>query len=235
VRLTQEIAARLRQPTVERRIGQLIAGGEIRRAVDLGCGVYSPLTKFRPSVWTLGVDASSDAISDARKKDLFDEYLVADVTADNFVVQCRALGPFDLVVAIDIVEHLPKRIGLEFVESCELLSSKFVVIQTPNGFVEQGPEDGTDFQRHRSGWYEHDLAGMGYSVRGTTGTRILRGYGAGLRVNTWLVSGADALLARLLWTESFPRYAFNLIAIKDVRGRSAKRDSRGGAKVARHT
>jgi len=219
---TRIVASKLRQATVEERIGKLVDGKEIRRAVDLGCGVYSPLTRFRPNVWAVGVDASPESLSEARSNDLLDDYLIADVTAEGFFDRCRSLGPFDLVAAIDIIEHLPKRQGLDFLEGCETLTSKYVVVQTPNGFVEQGPEYGNNFQSHRSGWFEHDLVGLGYKVYGSTGTRIMRGYGASLRIDSAVASALDALLTAALMADSNPRFAFNLIGIKDVRGVPAR-------------
>jgi len=215
---TRSIAAKLRQPTVDERIGRLVRDNNVRRAIDFGCGVHSPFTRLRPRVWTVGVDASAESVQEARSNNLFDEYLVADVTAEGFFDRCRSMGPFDLVTAIDVIEHLPKRSGLEFLEGCEKLTSKFVVIQTPNGFVQQGPEYGNPFQSHRSGWFEHDLSGLGYQVYGSTGTRVMRGYGAGLRVQSPIASALDALLAVSLRASNHPRFALNLIAIKDVDG-----------------
>jgi len=214
----QAVAGRFLQPTAEERIGRLIEHGEVLRAIDLGCGEYSPLTRFRPEVWTVGVDASAESLARARSKEILDDFLLADVTDAGFFDQCRALGPFDLVAAVDLIEHLPKRLGFDLLEGCEKLTSKFVVVQTPNGFVEQGPEYGNTFQSHRSGWFQHDLSGLGYKVYGSTGTRIMRGYGANLRVQSPLASAVDALLTTALGASTHPRFAFNLIAIKDVRG-----------------
>jgi len=219
---TQAVAARFLQPTAEERIGNLIESGEVRRAIDMGCGEYSPLTRFRPRVWSVGVDASAESLAQARSNELLDEFLVADVTGEAFFDQCRPLGPFDLVVAIDLIEHLPKRSAYDFLEGCETLTSKFVVVQTPNGFVEQGPEYGNGYQRHRSGWFEHDLAGLGYKVYGSSGTRIMRGYGADLRIHSPIASAVDAVLTAALGASGHAKFAFNLIAIKDVRGVPAR-------------
>jgi hypothetical protein len=92
----------------------------------------------------------------------------------------------------------------------------------PHGFVEQGPEFGNEFQRHLSAWFIHDFEGLGYKVYGTTGTRYLRGYMAGPKYSFPGCIILDELLTLLLRINTHPRHAFNLVAIKDVRGVSAR-------------
>src|SRR6185295_2148371 len=105
---------------------------------------------------------------------------------------------FDLVTLYDVIEHLPKKQGFDLLEKCEELSSKYVLLQTPNGFLEQGPEFGNEHQRHLSGWFPHDFEGLGYKVYGTTGTKYLRGYGAGPKRDFFGWGACDILLGGLL-------------------------------------
>ncbi len=212
------------QPDARDHTERLINQGGVKRALDLGCGENSVLSGFRPAVRTAGIDAFEGAIEKSRERDQHDDYLVANILeleADD--IRERLGGdPFDLVVANDVIEHLPKARGFELLDKCEALTSKFVLIQTPNGFVPQGPEFGNEYQRHLSGWFAEDFIGRGYEVFGTTGTKAFHGYAGGLKYRFPGASACDALLAWALRADVNHRHAFNLIAIKDVRGVPAR-------------
>jgi hypothetical protein len=113
-------------------------------------------------------------------------------------------------------------VGFELLELAESLTSRFVVVETPNRFQPQGPEYGNAAQRHLSGWFPDDFVGRGYRVHGTAGTRYLRGYAGQPKVRGHGGQSVDFVAARLLWIERFPRHAYNLTAVKDVRGVEAR-------------
>ena len=195
---------------------QLVANGEIKTALDIGCGTSSHLSRFRPKVETTGLDAHHDAIDLAKERGVHNHYIEADILQDNINAQ------FDLVTLYGLIEHLPKTDGFRLLDSIEKLSSKFILLETPNGFVPQGPEFGNEFQRHHSGWFIHEFEGRGYTVYGTTGTRHLRGYMAGPKHNFPGCLLCDELLTLLLRINRNPKHAFNLVAVKDVRGIQAR-------------
>ena len=195
---------------------QLVANGEIKTALDIGCGTSSHLSRFRPKVETTGIDAHHDAIDLAKERGVHNHYIKADILQDNINAQ------FDLVTLYGLIEHLPKTDGFRLLDHIEKLSSKFILLETPNGFVPQGPEFGNEFQRHHSGWFIHEFEGRGYTVYGTTGTRHLRGYMAGPKYNFPGCLLCDELLTLLLRINRNPKHAFNLVAVKDVRGVPAR-------------
>jgi SAM-dependent methyltransferase len=204
---------------------ELVQTGECRLALDIGCGSYSHLSAFRPQIQTVGIDAHPAAIDKARASNVHDHYFVADVLKeDPETILKRMARPaaFDVVSLYGVIEHLPKRLGFELLERCEKLTSKYLILETPHGFVEQGPEFGNEFQRHLSGWFIHDFEGLGYTVYGVTGTRYLRGYAAGPKYDFPGCIFLDELLSLVLRINSHPRHAFNLVAIKDVRGVPAR-------------
>ncbi|HKG92169.1 MAG TPA: class I SAM-dependent methyltransferase [Gemmatimonadaceae bacterium] len=229
------IAARLLGiPQAEDYTERLVRTGEVRRALDVGCGSFSHLTRFRPGITTVGVDAFPDALELARTRGVHDAYVLADVlSADPAELLALAgLGPgerFDLVTLYGLIEHLLRRRGFDLLERCEALTSKYVLLETPNGFVEQGPEFGNVYQRHLSGWFPEDFIGLGYKVYGTTGTKYLRGYAAGPKYPIRGVLTLDVVLSRLLRVDRRARHAFNLVAIKDVRGVPARLGGGGAA------
>jgi|GEM_PF-328406 len=207
----------------------MIHAGEIKRALDIGCGASSQLSQFRPTLWTAGLDASEPALIQARRLEQHDQYIRADISKMDVDAVLEEVGgrPFDLVLMCDLIEHLPKRNGFELLEKCERLSQKYIIVATPNGFLEQGPEGGNEYQRHLSGWFRHDFEGMGYTVRGAMGTKLLRGYASQPK---WDFPGAiklDWVLGWALRAERHPRFAFSLVAIKDLRGSPARLNAAG--------
>ena len=211
-------------PTTEGRVAQLTARDECRRVLDVGCGARTPLgSQRRPGVESVGLDISEDALERARAAGLHDRYIEGDILAtpvDQLLE--RAGGPFDVVIASHVIEHLPKAAGHDLLVRCEQLTDKFIVIETPNGFLEQGPEYGNPHQRHLSGWFAHEFEGYGYRVFGTGGTKYMRGYaGHPKRPFTGWYS-TDLLLSALLGIANRPRHAFALVAVKDVRGVPAR-------------
>ena len=194
---------------------KLVAKEEIKTALDIGCGTRSHLQVFRPDLETTGLDAFSSAIDTAKKRGVHDHYIHADILKDQIDNQ------FDLVTLYGLIEHLPKTEGIKLIDNIEKLSRKYIIFETPNGFVPQGPEFGNEFQRHRSGWNIKEFENRGYTVYGTTGTRYLRGYMAGPKYNFPGCIFFDELLTLFLRINDNPKHAFNLVAIKDLRGISA--------------
>jgi SAM-dependent methyltransferase len=210
-------------PTAEDRVREMIQRGECKTALDIGCGYSSILSQFRPAIRTVGLDAFEEVLNDARARGQHDDYVLADILKFNPESILERVGGrrFDLVMLFGLIEHLPKRQGFELLEKCERLTCKYIMVLAPNGFLEQGPEYGNEYQRHLSGWFAHDYQSLAYTVYGEN-TKALRGYAFRPRYNFPGVVKCDAMLARLLRVDKNHRWAFNLLAIKDVRGVPAK-------------
>jgi hypothetical protein len=221
-------------PTVDDYTERPIRTDEIAVAIDIGCGVYSALTWFRPRITTIGIDAHT--VETAKQVCVHDHYIVADViklSAEHVldrvldrVAEATGARKVDLVTVYGVIEHLPKWEGWNLVQKREQLSQKYILLETPGGFVEQGPEFGNVFQRHLSGWFPHDFIGLGYDVYGTSGTKYMRGYMGGPRIRFPGAATFDLLvLRRLLRAHAHPRHAFNIVAVKDRRGVPARYES----------
>lgn len=203
---------------------KLVRESNCRSALDIGCGKSSYLSAFRPGLMTVGVDAFAGAVAEAKAHQVHDHYLVANILEAN---PAELLAPlngkkYDLVTLYDVIEHVPKKLGYELLEKCEQLTEKFVLLQTPNGFLEQGPEFGNEFQRHLSGWFAHDFEGLGYQVRGATGLKLFHGYAGQFRFSFPGVIPCEVLLFWMRRADKHPRHAFSLVAWKDVRGVPAR-------------
>lgn len=203
----------------------LIAGGEVHTAIDVGCGCNSHLSRFRPGIQTIGIDSDPVSIRLSQQNRLHDHHLQADLLSEDVGSLLEKAGlpkKADLVGLYGVIEHVPRHLGFKLLRACEAISDKFVILETPNGFVPQGPEYGNPHQRHLSGWYVHDFQALGYSVYGTTGTRYFRGYMAEPILRFPGGTFCEELATLLLTINSKPTHAFNLLAIKDVRGVPAR-------------
>ena len=74
----------------------------------------------------------------------------------------------DSVFLIDVIEHMPKTIGLETIRECERVARNQIIIFTPLGYMPQEIHandtdgwnlGGGEWQSHKSGWYPQDFAG----------------------------------------------------------------------------
>lgn len=214
----------LRPPCAAGYTQAVIDSADCRVLVDIGCGSASPFTGLRGRFITVGVEAFAPALAVAKSNGAHNHYIFADVLSEDISQRLGLMGieRVDVVAAYQVVEHLSKDRGLALLDRMESLTSKYVIVETPNGFREQGPEFGNEMQRHLSGWFIHDFEGRGYHVFGSTGTRHLRGYASGPRYSFKGCASLDMVLARALMIRRFPRHAYNLLAIKDVRGAPAR-------------
>lgn len=220
----KQIVDSLRLPGSASLIASLVAKGDCQTALDIGCGQFSVLTAHRPKIRTFGLDASPEALEVSRHAKAHDVYLLADIlrTPLEKIMENNGGTRFDMVTMFDVVEHVPKRLGFELLEQCEKLTGKYIVVGTPNGFLEQGPEFGNEYQRHLSGWFSHDFQGLGYTVYGVGGMKAFHGYAGTYRWPLPGIKWMDLGLSRLLHIWSNRRLAFGLLAVKDVRGVPAR-------------
>lgn len=163
------------------------------------------------------VDRSVDAV------DIHRPSLVAAQSAGRrgLCVQADVLsmpfrdGAYDLVTALDVIEHFTKDEGLRLLDELERVCHGFVVVQTPRGFVPQAGRPGQPWMEHKSGWMPVDLEERGYEVNGTGALGVLRHhrYPASFRL------GALGKLAGILATpiaRRVPQLAFDILAVKQV-------------------
>lgn len=226
-----ELASRLSQKfgsaDTDDHLDVLLSNAGVSLALDIGCGITSRLTRFRPRIKTVGLDAYT--ITEATKSNAHDHYISANITdiplekVQNELQAVYGRCTVDLVTLFGVIEHLPKSEGWKLIDKIEQISERYILIDTPNGFVPQGPEYGNPYQRHLSGWFPHEFEGYGYSVYGGLGTCYLRGYMGEPRFNIpGLRLFDNVIMARVLMTQRFPHHAFNICAIKDVRGVPAR-------------
>lgn len=137
--------------------------GEIVSILDVACGL-SLKSKFLKAQIRVGVD-------------IYEPYFEAIESEVPFVVvkydvrKISEIFPdksFDLVIALDIVEHLEKEESLDMIKQCEKIAKRGVIIETPKGYVPQNIDilgkGGHEWQTHRSGWEPEEFEKMGYQT-----------------------------------------------------------------------
>lgn len=75
---------------------------------------------------------------------------------------------FDLVLLLDIVEHLEKEDALKLMSMAEEIARVAVIVETPKGYVPQNIDiwkgGGDEWQTHRCGWEPEEFLDRGYKV-----------------------------------------------------------------------
>jgi hypothetical protein len=137
--------------------------GEIVSILDVACGL-SLKSKFLDAQIRVGVDIHEEYFNHIETE-------VPYVIVKYDVRKLRDIflpKSFDVVIALDIIEHLEKDESLDMIRQCEEIARKAVILETPKGYVPQNIDiqgHGADeWQTHRCGWEPEELEKMGYSV-----------------------------------------------------------------------
>ena len=181
--------------------------------LDVGCGSSSPLVQLRERMSRLvGVDAFPAALAAAESTGAYDLLVEGTVQELDRLFEARE---FDVVAAIDLLEHLDPEDGGRLLAAMERIAGTRVLVLTPNGFVPQDALEGNPWQVHRSGWSAAQFRERGYDVHGVHGLRVLRAEEARIRFRprrAWsLVSDLSAPVAR-----AAPSLAYHVLAVKDL-------------------
>jgi len=182
----------------------------IDSVLDLGCGADSPLSKIKKDFSSVGVDIFPPSIKQSKKKKIHNKYYRFNVLKIDKHFKKKS---FDAVIALDLIEHLKKQEGIEFLKKIEKIAKKKIILLTPNGFTEQDPLRGNPYQVHQSGWTAKDFQKRGYRVYGMRGLKFIRGECATIEYQPWFFWGAVSTLSQLV-VYFFPRLAYQLFAIK---------------------
>ena len=94
------------------------------------------------------VDIHRPSLDAARAAGVRGRCIQADIMALPF-----ADGSYDVVTALDVIEHLPKEGGLALLDELERVCRGQVVVLTPYGFMEQPPYPDQPWMEHKSGWW----------------------------------------------------------------------------------
>lgn len=199
---------------------QILVRFELRHALrdcetilDIGCGPASPLQQLEFDR-LVGLEGYRPAYETAVRNKTHHE-----LVCENLSELDRLFAPkqFDACVALDVIEHLPKEVGLKLMASMERIAAKKVVFFTPKGFLPQHHLENNDLQEHLSGWEPEEMQGHGYRVTGLLGPKCLRGEFHSLKYWPKIFWGLVSLLGQCLVTRWLAKHAAAILCVKDLR------------------
>ncbi len=131
--------------------------------LDIGCGRGEPIRFINRHgrFFTVGVDAFEPYLRECQRCGTHNEYVLCDIRRLPF-----RRKSFDVVLCLEVLEHLEKEEGKQLIDTMEGIASKQVIISTPIGEYEQHTYDGNPYQEHSMSWSPAELKELGYRVRG---------------------------------------------------------------------
>ncbi len=136
--------------------------------LDVGCGSDSPI-QYSNVGYGIGVEGFRPSIRTSKNKQLHTGYIFGDVRHLNFKP-----GSFDVVIMVEVLEHLSEEEGALLLEKAEIWARRKVVVSTPNGYLPQSDIEGNLYFRHLSGWSVAQMKLRGYVAHGMAGLKSLR-------------------------------------------------------------
>ena len=185
--------------------GYLAGLAETDSLLDVGCADgrgSEALSRRRAD----GVDIYRPALETARGNGRRTRVVQADVRSLPY-----RDASYDVVIALDVVEHFTKPDALAVMADLERVARRLVVIATPRGFLPQPGTPDEPWQEHRCGFEAAELETSGYQVKALGGPKWLRGSYGSFR------AGPLGQLAVVLTKPIVPpSAAFALLAAKRV-------------------
>jgi SAM-dependent methyltransferase len=182
--------------------------------LDVGCGKGDPM-KFinrNGSFYTVGLDIFRPYLLEAKRSRSHQDYILCDVGI--MPIKERA---FDVVLCIEVLEHLRREDGVKLIKSMEKVARKQVIMTTPVNRYKQKAYDGNPYQEHKYVWSVDEIKRFGYSVKGAGMQGIPGEDGLVYKIPTFLKP-----ILHILWvfmsvfTFYKPNYAGHMICIKLV-------------------
>ena len=190
--------------------------------LDVGCGEHSPLSNVIKTFTSTGIDIFKPMIAKSKKDKIHDSYVVGDIANLDRYFKPKS---FDAIIALDVVEHLPKKTSLAMISQMEIIAKKRVIILTPNDFYHQKSHRGNPYQEHKSGWKVKDFISRGYVVRGLRGLKYLRKEFASIRYKPWFVWAPISFITEPIFY-FYPSLSYHLFAVKDLQKKALFRKKR---------
>lgn len=141
--------------------------------LDIGCNNKPQIKQVTRNIpRTIGLDIFQPALDKAKANQTHSEFVLAD--ALEYLAKAESKS-FDIILALDFIEHLEKDKGLWFLQQLERVAKKKAILFTPNGFLPQKPYEDNPWQEHKSGWSYKEMKGYGYRLYGFGGYKAWRG------------------------------------------------------------
>lgn len=181
--------------------------------LDVGCGSNSPISKLKKNCYSVGIDAFEPSIKKSKKSKIHNDYKTGDVLKLDKYFKKKS---FDVVMALDLIEHLDKKDGFTLLKQMEKIAKKKIILMTPHGFTEQHPIEKNPYQVHKSGWDLKDFNKLKYRIYGLRGFRFIRGEYATIKYKPWFLWGALSVISQIP-VYYFPKLAYQLLVVKEIK------------------
>lgn len=153
---------------VYERLSMLVSPADT--VLDIGCGLLGPSGPVQCAAHVC-VDVFRPAL--VRVKPRFPTILCDARDCGRLFLD----DSYDAVFLLDIVEHLKKDDAVRLIEESCRVARRLVVVWTPDGFEEQGPEcvaglPENPHQAHLCGFDEEELRLLGFMVERMTNVNV---------------------------------------------------------------
>lgn len=135
-----------------------------RNVLDIGGGQGEPmgfLSKKQKLELRVNADFFLPHLKESKEKGTHDEYVLCDTRYLPFREKS-----FDMVLCLELVEHLGKENGLKLLSDIEEIARRQVILTTVVGERIAPDKVKTKPWRHLSSWDPAELRQLGYKVRG---------------------------------------------------------------------
>lgn len=133
-----------------------------KTVLDLACGRGLPIRKIKSRMkieYAVGVDLFKPYLKECQLYKLHNKYLCADIRKLPFKEKS-----FDVVLALQVLEHIPKKDSWRILEKLEKIACKQVIVSMPIGKSFHPVVDGNKLQLHKSAFFPKELENRGYKV-----------------------------------------------------------------------
>ena len=137
----------------------------------IGCDIFLPYLKF------------------VKRHSVYDDVIQCDVA--HLPIRNRM---FDTVLALELIEHLPKHVVAKLFRELERVCRKRVILSTPNRYSSQEEIHNNPYEVHRSSHNAKEFKRHGYRVYGV-GVKYIGRLGAFLNLSRFLPILAELLVA----------------------------------------
>jgi hypothetical protein len=162
--ICQDVIATAPKTVLDVGIGFGHYGYLFRNYCDIFQGRYTP-EEWQTRI--VGVEAFPQYIHDASR------YVYDDIIARDISEIVELLPTFDLIFCGDMIEHLPKDVGMRVLNELQNKSVKRFIVQVPLGMDwDQGEAFGNAYEIHRAVWTARDFEGWELQVRKFRGKEI---------------------------------------------------------------
>ncbi len=124
--------------------------------VDIGAGVgtYKTLLESTKARW-IGIEIFAPYITEYNLKDIYEDVICSDARYMDFAL----LGEIDLVIAGDVIEHMPRNDAIGLLDRLKAVS-KNIIISVPIIESHQGTVNGNEYETHHYQWDYDEMLGI---------------------------------------------------------------------------